>query len=147
MPHYGYYDPESKGWGAQSARRYEKSGQLNIPAALGLQFEIGKENIAARVHQLSLQLREGLRAIPRVRPWISDDPQFHARITSFRVGDFPQNKLFRTLLEQENIIIRSMKQADVDALRVSTQNWNPRSLASSLIALWKYNFENGRVRC
>jgi selenocysteine lyase/cysteine desulfurase len=130
--------------GGGGATRYEKGGQLNIPALCGinaavdLQLAIGKENIAARARQLSSQLRNGLREIPGIRLWTSDDPRFHAGITTFSVGNLPQDQLVRALQKQEQIIIRSTNQGDVSGLRVSTHFYNtPDEVARLLSALRK----------
>ncbi len=164
-PLFGYYDPDAGrsraaakpkpggkpapkeipgGQGGGSATRYEKSGQHNIPALCGisaavdLQLSIGKENIAARARQLSSQLRDGLREIPGVRLWTLDDPQFHAGITTFSVGNLPQDQLVRALQKQEQIIIRSTNQGEVSGLRVSTHFYNtPDEVARLLAALRK----------
>jgi selenocysteine lyase/cysteine desulfurase len=127
-----------------SASRYEKSGQHNIPALCGisaavdLQLSIGKENIAARARQLSTQLRHGLREIPGVRLWTSDDPRFHAGITAFSVDKIPQDQLVRALQKQEQIIVRSISQGEVSGLRVSTHYYNtPDEVARLLAALRK----------
>jgi selenocysteine lyase/cysteine desulfurase len=154
-PLFGYYDPDAVrnraaakpkpgGQDGGSATRYEKSGQLNIPALCGisaavdLQLSIGKENIAARARQLSAQLRDGLREIPGVRLWSSDDLRFHAGITAFSVGNLPQDKLVRALQKQEQIIVRSINHGEVSGLRVSTHFYNtPDEVARLLAALRK----------
>ena len=153
-PLFGNYDPDaSLGRSAPKAKaqssggtRYEKSGQLNIPAlcginaALDLQLGIGKEKIAARARQLSAQLREGLREIPEVRLWTSDDPRFHAGITTFSIGNLPQDQLVKALQNQEQIIIRSTNQGCVTGLRVSTHFYNtPDEVARLLTALHRFN--------
>jgi selenocysteine lyase/cysteine desulfurase len=159
-PLFGYYDPNASrssaaakpkpdansapkakpGGQGGSATRYEKSGQLNIPALCGLsaavdlQLAIGKENIAARTRQLSAQLRNGLREIPGVRLWTSDDPRFNAGITTFSAGNLPQDKLVKALQKQERIIIRSTNQGEVSGLRVSTHFYNTPDEVARLIA-------------
>jgi len=163
-PLFGYYDPTAgrsrvaakpiqdakpapkgrPGGQGGSSTRYEKSGQLNIPALCGigaavdLQLAICKENIAARARQLSAQLRDGLREISGARLWTSDDPRFHAGITTFSFGNLPQDQLVRALQKQEQIIVRSTNQGEVSGLRVSTHFYNtPDEVARLLAALRK----------
>jgi len=137
-PLYGHYDPAGSpehGPGANpervhSARRYERSGQINIPAALGvataldLQLAIGKANIEARARQLGSRLRAGLKEIPGVKLWNSNDPRLSANITSFAIRDLPPAGLVAYLLSREHIQVRAAKLGDVSAVRVSTHFYN-----------------------
>ena len=137
-PLYGHYDPAGSpehGPGANpervhSARRYERSGQINIPAALGvataldLQLAIGKANIEARARQLGSRLRTGLKEIPGVKLWNSNDPRLSANITSFAIRDLPPAGLVAYLLSRERIQVRAAKLGDVSAVRVSTHFYN-----------------------
>jgi isopenicillin-N epimerase len=137
-PLYGHYDPAGTpehGPGAnpervRSARRYERSGQINIPAALGVetavdfQLSIGKANIEARARQLGSRLRAGLKEIPGVRLWNSNDPRIAANITSFALRDLPPATLVTALLDRERIQVRAAKIGDVSAVRVSTHFYN-----------------------
>ncbi len=77
-------DPKSSSF---AARKYELGGQRNVPSfmamaeAMDFHEAIGKKNVEARVRQLSTTLRAGLKGIPGVKMWTSEDPQFAAGLT------------------------------------------------------------------
>jgi selenocysteine lyase/cysteine desulfurase len=125
-----------------SARRYENTGQLNIPAYVGLaaaaelQTAIGPANIEARVHQLAGQLRRGLRDIPGARLWTSDAPEFSAGLTTFSVEKFQPNEILRAL-EDEKIYARTVNSADVQGVRISTHIYNSPDEIDRLLAVLK----------
>jgi selenocysteine lyase/cysteine desulfurase len=129
-PLYGHHDPESKPGGSRSARRYERGGQINIPAALGivpaldLQLTIGKANIEARARQLGTRLRAGLSEIPGVKLWTSTNPRLSANISSFDVRDLPPGGVVKLLFEREHIQVRAARLGEVSAIRVSTHFYN-----------------------
>jgi selenocysteine lyase/cysteine desulfurase len=79
----------------RGARKYEEFGQRDVPSALGmgaaidLQLAIGKKNIEARDRALSTRLRNGLKDIPGVKLWTSNDPMLSTGLTLFSVRDIP----------------------------------------------------------
>jgi selenocysteine lyase/cysteine desulfurase len=124
-PLYGYDDPSFS-----PAPRYERSGQLGIPAALGIsaalrfQTAIGKKNIESRARELGRQVREGAASIPGAKLLSSSDLGLSANINVFTVPNLPTPQTARLLEKQERIIIRGLVHGDVKALRVSTHFYN-----------------------
>ena len=127
----GYVDAKGAGGkGAPPGNRYERSGQMNIPAAAGIaaavdfQNAIGKDNIHQRSLQLTGQLRDGLKRIAGVTQVTSSDPRLSAALTVFAIrGVAPQDALKR-LAESERVQVRSIKDGGVDAIRASTHFYN-----------------------
>ena len=89
-------DPKASSYGA---RKYELGGQRSVPGfmamaeAMDFHEAIGKKNVEARVRQLSTKLRAGLKTIPGVKMWTSEDPQFAAGLTLFSVRDIPMENV------------------------------------------------------
>jgi selenocysteine lyase/cysteine desulfurase len=110
--------------------RYEKAGQPNIPAWIGigtaikLQLAIGKENIERRDRQLSLQLKLGLKDIPGVKLYTSLDPSLSASLTTFSVNGLTPDSVYQTLIDKDRIYIRTIIEDDIKAVRVSTHIYN-----------------------
>jgi len=147
-PLMGYYDPEAKFHRARTARRYEMTGQNNLPSALGvgaavaLQSAIGKENIEARVRQLATRLRSGLKQIPEVRLWTSEDARFSAGLTAFSIADLPPASIVRAVRDRDHIVIRWIEQAGVKAARVSTHFFNTLDEMDRLLRAVRYLADN-----
>jgi isopenicillin-N epimerase len=57
-----------------------------LPAAVAFQQSMGRSRVAARIAQLSAQLRDGLAGIPGVQPRTPCDPALSAGITCFDVA-------------------------------------------------------------
>jgi len=140
-PLYGYDDPSF-----HAAPRYERSGQLGIPAALGIasalqfQLDIGKENIEARARELGRQVREGAAKIPGAILLSSSDPALAANINVFTLPNLPAPQTASLLAKQENIVIRGLVHGDVRALRVSTHIYNtPEQVDRLLEVLAKWS--------
>jgi selenocysteine lyase/cysteine desulfurase len=112
------------------ARKYEAFGQRDVPSALGmaaavsLQLAIGKKNVEARVRELSARLRAGVRTIPGVTLWTSDDPQFSAGLTLFSVRDIPMANVQQAILARDQIYIRTMGTGNLNACRAATHIYN-----------------------
>jgi len=127
----GYVDAKgSGGKGAPPGNRYERSGQVNIPAAAGIaaavdfQNAIGKDNIHARSLQLTGQLRDGLKLIEGVTQVTSSDPRLSAALTVFSIHGVPAQQALKWLAEHERVQIRAIKDGGVDAIRASTHFYN-----------------------
>jgi len=132
-PHMGYTDlktandPKSANFGA---RKYELGGQRHVPSVLGmgdaLEFHeaIGKKTIEARVRQLSTRLRKGLRDIPGVKMWTSEDPTFAAGLTLFSVRDIPMENVVKAIYGFNRVWIRTMGTGNLNAVRAATHIYN-----------------------
>jgi selenocysteine lyase/cysteine desulfurase len=129
--------------GAPSAfpiARYEKVGQWNTPAWLGigaaieLHLAVGRENIERRGRQLSDRLRAGLLEIPGVTLYTSTDPKLSATLTTFSVAGVAPDKLVRTLVAKDKIFIRSIHMHDIEAVRASTHFYNSPDEVDRLLA-------------
>jgi selenocysteine lyase/cysteine desulfurase len=135
-PLYGYDDPNS-----HVAPRYERSGQLGIPAALGIasalqfQLDIGKENIETRARELGRQVRECAAKIPGAKLLSSSDPSLAANINVFTLPNLPPPQAASLMAKQENIVIRGLVHGDVKALRVSTHFYNTPEQVDRLLGV------------
>jgi selenocysteine lyase/cysteine desulfurase len=145
----GYVDAKGVGGrGAPPGNRYERSGQVNIPASLGiaaavdLQNAIGKDNIQARSRQLTGQLREGLKHIAGVSQLTSSDPRLSAAITVFSIRDVAPAQALKYLLEREHVQVRAVKVGDIDAIRASTHLYNTPPEIDRLLSGVSYLAEN-----
>ena len=104
-------DPKATSYGA---RKYELGGQRSVPGfmamseAMDFHEAIGKKNVEARVRQLSTKLRAGLKTIPGVKMWTSEDPQFAAGLTLFSVRDIPMENVVKGIYDFNRVWIRTM---------------------------------------
>lgn len=120
-------DPKSTSFGA---RKYELGGQRNVPSflamadAMDLQEAIGKANVEARVRQLSARLRAGLKGIPGVRMWTSEDPTFAAGLTLFSVRDIPMANVVKGIYDFNRVWIRTMTTGNLNGVRAATHIYN-----------------------
>jgi selenocysteine lyase/cysteine desulfurase len=135
-PAYGYDDPN-----LHHSPRYERSGQLGIPAALGIgsalqfQSQIGKKNIEARARELGRQVREGAARIPGAKLLSSSDSALTANISVFTLPNLPAPQVAALLAKQENIVIRGVVHDDVKALRVSSHFYNTPEQVDRLLSV------------
>lgn len=135
-PLYGYDDPNF-----HASPRYERSGQLGIPAALGIpsalqfQSDIGKENIEARARVLGQQVREGAAKIPGASLLSSADSALAAHINVFTLPNLPAPQTASLLGKQEKIVIRGLVFGDLKALRVSTHFYNTPEQVDRLLGV------------
>src|SRR5688500_8145667 len=130
------------------AKRYEAFGQRDVPSVLGmtaaveLQNAIGKPNVEARVRYLSTRLRAGLKTIPGVKLWTSEDPRFAAGLTLFSVGDLPMENIQLAILARDRIYIRTMTTGNLNAVRAATHIYNMPAEVDHLIESVKHVAEN-----
>ena len=135
-PLYGYDDPN-----LHVSPRYERSGQLGIPAALGIgsavqfQLDVGKKNIEARARDLGKQVREGAAKIPGAVLLSSSDSALAANINVFTLPNLPAPQAASLLVKQENIVIRGLVHDDVKAFRVSTHFYNTPEQVDRLLGV------------
>ena len=130
------------------AKKYEAFGQRDVPSVLGMtaavemQNAIGKKNIEERVRYLSARLRAGLKQIPGVKMWTSEDPRFAAGLTLFSVRDIPMANIQQAILNRDRIYIRTMTTGNLNAVRAATHIYNMPSEVDHLIASVKHVAEN-----
>jgi selenocysteine lyase/cysteine desulfurase len=130
------------------AKRYEAFGQRDVPSVLGMtaavemQNAIGKKNIEARVRFLSTRLRAGLKGIPGVKMWTSEDPAFAAGLTLFSVRDIPMANVQQAILTRDRIYIRTMTTGNLNAVRAATHIYNMPAEVDHLVASVKHVAEN-----
>jgi selenocysteine lyase/cysteine desulfurase len=130
------------------AKRYEAFGQRDVPSVLGmtaaveLQNAIGRPNVEARVRYLSARLRAGLKQIPGVKLWTSEDPKFAAGLTLFSVRDIPMENLQKAILARDRIYIRTMTTGNLNAVRAATHIYNMPAEVEHLIESVKHVAEN-----
>ena len=131
------------------AKKYEAFGQRDVPSVLGMtaavemQNAIGKTNIEDRVRDLSGRLRAGLKQIPGVKMWTSEDPKFAAGLTLFSVRDIPMANVQQAILNRDRIYIRTMTTGNLNAVRAATHIYNMPQEVDHLIASVKHVAENG----
>jgi selenocysteine lyase/cysteine desulfurase len=130
------------------AKKYEAFGQRDVPSVLGMtaavemQNAIGKKHIEDRVRFLSARLRAGLKQIPGVKLWTSEDPRFAAGLTLFSVRDLPMENVQKAILARDRIYIRTMTTGNLNAVRAATHIYNMPAEVDHLIASVKHVAEN-----
>lgn len=130
------------------AKKYEAFGQRDVPSVLGMtaavemQNAIGKKNIEDRVRFLSARLRAGLKQIPGVKLWTSEDPTFAAGLTLFSVHDLPMENVQKAILARDRIYIRTMTTGNLNAVRAATHIYNMPAEVDHLVASVKHVAEN-----
>lgn len=130
------------------AKKYEAFGQRDVPSVLGmtaaveLQNAIGKGNIEARVRALSARFRTGLKGIPGVKMWTSEDPAFAAGLTLFSVRDIPMANVQQAILSRDRIYIRTMTTGNLNACRAATHIYNMPDEVDRLLASVRHVSEN-----
>ena len=113
-----------------------------MTAAVEMQNAIGKKNVEDRVRFLSTRLRAGLKQIPGVKLWTSEDPQFAAGLTLFSVRDIPMDNIQKAMLARDRIYIRTMSTGNLNAVRAATHIYNMPDEVDRLIASVKHVSEN-----
>jgi selenocysteine lyase/cysteine desulfurase len=130
------------------AKKYESFGQRDVPSALGmvaaldLQLAIGKKNVEARVRFLSTRLRDGLKDVPGVKLWTSNDPALAAGLTLFTVRDIPMANVQKAIWNHDRIFIRTMTTGNLNGCRAATHIYNMPGEVDRLIASVKWVSEN-----
>ena len=132
----------------RGARKYEEFGQRDVPSALGmgaavdLQMAIGKKNVEARDRELSTRLRNGLKDIPGVKVWTSNNPALSTALTLFSVREIPMANVQKAIMQRDRIWIRTMGTGNLNGCRVATHIYNMPEEVDRLIASVKYVAEN-----
>jgi selenocysteine lyase/cysteine desulfurase len=132
----------------RGARKYEEFGQRDVPdvlgmgAAIDLQLAIGKKNIESRDRELSARLRAGLKDVPGVKVWTSNDPSLSAALTLFSVRDIPMANVQKAIMDRDRVYIRTMGTGNLNACRASTHIYNMPEEVDRLINSVRYVSEN-----
>lgn len=111
------------------AKKYERSGQRDIPSALGMgdaidfQSAIGKATVEGRVRQLSTRFRAGLKDVPGVKIGTSMTPELNGGLTAFYIPGVPKETITKVLMEREQIFIPGSR-LNANACRLSTHIYN-----------------------
>ena len=132
----------------RGARKYEEFGQRDVPSALGmgaaidLQLAIGKKNIEARDRALSTRLRNGLKDIPGVKLWTSNDPALSSGLTLFSVRDIPMANVQKAIMSRDRVYIRTMGTGNLNGCRAATHIYNMPEEVDRLTNSVKYVAEN-----
>ena len=132
----------------RGARKYEEFGQRDVPSALGmgaaidLQLAIGKKNIEARDRALSARLRNGLKDVPGVKLWTSNEPALSTGLTLFSVRDFPMANVQKAIMSRDRLYIRTMGTGNLNGCRAATHIYNRPEEVDKLINSVKYVAEN-----
>ena len=132
----------------EDAGRYEHCGQRHISSALGMktaiefQNMIGKENIEARVRELSTRLKRGLMKIPGVRLQTPMDPALSAGLTHFSIGDVPMDNVRQGIMDLGRVHIRTSSRGDVSGCRASTHFYNMPHEVDELLRCVRYISEH-----
>jgi selenocysteine lyase/cysteine desulfurase len=102
------------------AAKYELRGSSNTPARMAMDAALDYHNhltpqaIEARDRYLAEKLRKGLRAIPGVDVYVSDDPRMSCALVSFTIKGVPTRDLNDMLWEQNDIYIRNVTHKEID---------------------------------
>ena len=132
----------------RGARKYEEFGQRDVPSALGmgaaidLQLAIGKKNIEARDRALSTRLRNGLKDIPGVKLWTSNEPSLSTGLTLFSVRDIPMANVQKAIMSRDRVYIRTMGTGNLNGCRAATHLYNMPEEVDKLINSVKFVAEN-----
>ncbi len=105
---------------ANTAARYEMRGSKNfagaasLRAALDFHETITPQSIEQRVRHLAALTRDGLRAIPGVNVFVSDDHTLSVGMVSFNIDGIPPKTLNTQLWERHGIYIRDVTHPEIN---------------------------------
>ena len=142
-PLYGFDNPSQHG-----AARYERSGQLGVPAATGMaaamqfQLAIGKARIEARARELGRRVRDGVLKIPGAKLLSSTDPTLAANLQIFTLDPLPSPGIVRLMEQKERIVLRGITYGETKGVRISTHLYNTPEQVDrvvTLLAAWAKN--------
>jgi len=129
-PSVGNYNPSAPQPAVHTAKRYEKTGQVNISALLGIgsaidfQTSIGQERFAARDRYLAARLKQGLVGIKGVTLYTSQDPNLSVGLTTFALQGRTPEELVKLLNDKYHIFVRTIVTDEVKGVRISTHIYN-----------------------
>ncbi len=128
----------------KEARAYETGGTANYPGAIGLAAslhlveELGQENIARQVFDLTDRLINGLQSlgVEVVTPLA---PANRSGIVSFTIGDAPANLALMEFLLARKILVSVRYTSHVGGVRISSHYYNnPADIDRLLAAVEEY---------
>lgn len=105
---------------SRMAAKYELHGSGNyateasLSAALDFHEALTIDAIEGRVRYMAARVRDGLREIPGVKLFVSDDPAMSCGLVSFKVGNVDPIKVNDALWERHGIYIRDVTHAEID---------------------------------
>jgi selenocysteine lyase/cysteine desulfurase len=123
----------------QGARKYERSGQRNIPSALGMgdaidfQMMIGKQNVEPRVKQLATRVKNGIKDVPGGKVYTPMSPELSGGLTTFSIREVPKAVVTKVLMDKYGIFIPASGFNDFSC-RVSTHVYTMQSDVDRLLA-------------
>ncbi len=127
------------------SRTFEGFGQrdeatmIAFREALAFQDAVGRAAIEHRARALTTQLMEGLRRLPGVRVWTSQDPALRAAVVSFVPGAHAAGTLAASLYTNDRVALATRDGRDRPGLRASPHVYNsPAEVDRLLAALAKH---------
>jgi selenocysteine lyase/cysteine desulfurase len=127
----------------EGARKYERSGQRNIPSALGMgvaadfQAAIGKNNVQNRVRFLAARLKDGMKGIPGTSVYTSSSDEMSGGLTTIAVNNVPKANLQKAAMDRAGIFITLSGLNDFSC-RISTHIYTSPSDVDRLLEVVKY---------
>ena len=132
----------------RGARKYEEFGQRDVPDVLGmgaavdLQLAVGKKNIEARDRSLAAKMRAGLKEIPGVKLWTSEDPKLSTALTLFSVRDIPMDAVQKAMMKHDRVWVRTMGTGNLNGCRAATHLYNMPEEVDRMVASVRWVSEN-----
>ena len=136
----------SGGWDTlDTAKKFENFGTRNLPEAVGVgdavDFEnaIGPERIEERGYYLAGLLKEGLSGIKGVTLLSAMDDDLSSPLTTFTMRKrdgalVPVDAAHRAFFDRHKIRVRLVREAGLDAFRLSTHIYNNPECVSRVLA-------------
>ena len=88
------------------------------------------------MRHLSTKLRAGLKTIPGVKMWTSEDPQCAAGLALFSVHQIPMEDVVKAIYDDNRVWIRTMTTGGLNSVRAATHVYNmPEELERLLEAV------------
>lgn len=105
-----------------------------LATAARFQEEVGRARIAAYGSSLARRVQAGVTGLRGVRVLTSTQPGLQCSMVTFAVEGWPADKLFGALHERHALRCRSVTEAGLQALRVSTHLFNDEEQCDRVIA-------------
>lgn len=114
----------------------DDAGLAGFGEAARFQERLGRAAIEARSRSLAQQLQRGLREIPGVKVWTSDDPQLSHAVVSCDPAGVDPHALQEALYAEDQIVCATRTGSDRPGLRFSPHFYNnPSEIERVLAAL------------
>lgn len=149
-------DIQSRVWGElatpkedpkQGARKYERGGNKNVPATLGMGVAadfmdaIGRKNIESRIRFLATRLKNGLSGIAGAKVHTSGSDEMSGGLTTFSVANVPKANVIRLAMEREKLHITQSGLND-GSVRISTHIYTSPDDVDRLLDVVRYIAQN-----